>query len=113
MDPSPIDQATFTDLQDTAGADFVSELVDTFLEEAPLLLGELDAARAAGDAATFQRTAHSLKSNANTFGAFAFGLMARDLELGGLSRAPDAAALQGLRDAYAQVAAALKGLQHG
>jgi HPt (histidine-containing phosphotransfer) domain-containing protein len=113
MTPSPIDTATFTELQDTAGADFVVELVDTFLEEAPLLLDELEAARAGGDAVAFQRAAHSLKSNANTFGAFAFGSMARDFELGGLTKAPDAAALQGLRDAYAQVAAALKGLQHG
>lgn len=111
--PSTIDAATFAELQDTAGADFVSELVDTFLEEAPTLLADLEAARAAGDAAVLQRTAHSLKSNANTFGAFAFGQMARDFELGGLAVAPDAAALQPLRDAYAQVAAALKGLQHG
>jgi histidine phosphotransfer protein HptB len=113
MNPSPIDTATFTELQDTAGADFVVELVDTFLEEAPTLLDEMDAARAQGDAAAFQRAAHSLKSNANTFGAFAFGQMAREFELGGLAKAPDGAALLGLREAFAQAAAALKSLQHG
>jgi histidine phosphotransfer protein HptB len=108
-----IHTATFTELQDTAGADFVVELVDTFLEEAPQLLAVLEAARARGDAVAFQRAAHSLKSNANTFGAFAFGEMARALERGGLAQAPDAAALQPLHAAYAEVAAALKSLQHG
>ena len=33
-----IDPATFAELQDSAGADFVAELVGTFLEEAPALL---------------------------------------------------------------------------
>ena len=113
MTPSPIDPATFAELQDTAGADFVVELVETFLEEAPGLLGELEAARAAGDAVAFQRAAHSLKSNAVIFGAFAFGEMARDFERGGLALAPDAAALRGLHRAYAEVATALKRLQHG
>ena len=33
-----IDQATFAELQETAGADFVEELVAAFLEEAPHML---------------------------------------------------------------------------
>ena len=33
-----IDPATFAELQDSAGADFVAELVGTFLEETPALL---------------------------------------------------------------------------
>ena len=35
MTSPAIDPARFAELQDTAGADFVVELVDTFLEEAP------------------------------------------------------------------------------
>ena len=35
-----IDLATFRELQDTAGPEFAAELVDTFLEEAPLMLAE-------------------------------------------------------------------------
>ena len=39
---------TFAELQASAGAEFVAELVDTFLEEAPRMLAELRDARAAG-----------------------------------------------------------------
>ncbi len=39
--PDPIDRAVFDELKDTAGADFVVELVGTFFEEAPQMLGEL------------------------------------------------------------------------
>ncbi len=41
MDESVIDQATYSELEETAGAEFVAELVDTFLQEAPLMLAEL------------------------------------------------------------------------
>ena len=37
MSDASIDRATFAELQDTAGADFVKELVQTFLEEAPAM----------------------------------------------------------------------------
>ena len=52
-----IDVDTFKALQDSAGADFVIELVDTFLEEGPQMLGELRAAWVANDAAAFKRAA--------------------------------------------------------
>ena len=38
MTDDPIDAATFAELQDTAGAEFVGELVGTFLEEAPQMI---------------------------------------------------------------------------
>ena len=41
MPTSTIDPATFAELQETAGDEFVSELVGTFLEEAPLMLADL------------------------------------------------------------------------
>ena len=72
---STIDLAAFGELQSTAGADFARELVDTFLVEAPLMLDDLRDAYAAGDADTFRRTAHSLKSNSNTFGALTLGYL--------------------------------------
>ncbi len=110
-----IDAATFAELQDAAGAEFVTELVGTFLEEAPLMLAELRSARAAGNAERFRRAAHSLKSNSHTFGALALGAMARALELRGLAGDPaqDTAALDALDAAYARVAAALAELSHG
>ena len=50
MSDDPIDAATFAELQDTAGAEFVSELIGTFLEEAPQMLAELRSAMAAASA---------------------------------------------------------------
>ena len=105
MDLPAIDHATFTELQATAGAEFVVELVDTFLEEAPQMLAELRAA--ARDADAFRRAAHSLKSNSLTFGALTLGAMARELEFGGLA---DSAHLDELDQEFARAAAALKGL---
>ena len=86
MTAPAIDRATFEALEQTTGAEFVLELIDTFLQEAPSMLNDLRDALAAKDADKFRRTAHSLKSNSNTFGALALGAMARDLELGGMSK---------------------------
>ena len=113
--PSAIDPAVFEELQATAGAEFVRELIDTFLAEAPGMLGELREAFDAGDAERFRRTAHSLKSNGNTFGALALGALARDLEIGGLDRvrAASGAPLGLLAAEYARVVQALTELKRG
>ena len=114
-DALAIDQATFRALQDTAGAEFVAELAATFLEDAPRMIAELRAASAAQDAERFRRTAHSLKSNAQTFGAFALGSRAKALETTGLDavRAAGGAPLDDLEREYARVAAALAELARG
>ncbi len=118
--PDPIiDPATFAELQDSAGADFTSELVDTFLDEAPAMLAALRSALAQGDADAFRRNAHSLKSNSQTFGATQLGVLARELELvglaalGGAGSAKASAAVDQLGKAYDQAAVALKALCHG
>ena len=109
---SAIDTARFAELQATAGADFVVELIDTFLAEAPGLLAELRAARAAGDADGYRRAAHSLKSNGNTFGARALGAQAREIALAGLGApAADAARIDALEAEYARAALALQELR--
>jgi HPt (histidine-containing phosphotransfer) domain-containing protein len=112
MTDAAIDRATFENLKATAGADFVHELVDTFLTEAPAMLEDLRTALAASDAARFKRAAHSLKSNSNTFGALALGAMAKNLELGGLASAREPGdPLDALAREYARVAQALKELK--
>jgi HPt (histidine-containing phosphotransfer) domain-containing protein len=111
MTEPTIDLPTFTELQAAAGAAFVSELVDTFLEEAPPMLAELRSAQAAAAADVFRRAAHSLKSNSNTFGATRLGALARDLELGGLIA--DTGPLDALDAEYQRVAAALTELSRG
>ncbi len=115
MDDSVIDRAVYAELEDTAGAEFVAELVNTFLEEAPGMLAELRSARAENHAERFRRAAHSLKSNGSTFGALRLAALARELELKGLDadRARDKAALAALEAEYARAAAALKDLRHG
>jgi HPt (histidine-containing phosphotransfer) domain-containing protein len=110
--PTPlIDSTTFEELKLAAGDDFVDELVGTFLEEAPPLLAELRSARAEGATERFKRAAHSLKTNALTFGAVVLGEQARAMELGGLPF--DTAALDELDSAYAAAAGALRALRHG
>jgi HPt (histidine-containing phosphotransfer) domain-containing protein len=110
-----IDRTVFSELQESAGAEFVTELVDTFLDDAPALIAELRSARAAADADRFRRAAHSLKSNCNTFGALALAGMARELETRGMSadRAADDAAITAIANLYADAAAELKALSHG
>jgi histidine phosphotransfer protein HptB len=114
MTAPAIDRATFDVLKETTGAEFVLELVDTFLQEAPPMLDELRRALAAQDADKFRRTAHSLKSNANTFGALTLGAMARELELGGVAKVIERGGqpLDALAQEYSRVAAALTDLQH-
>jgi len=106
-----IDRTVFRELQDTAGADFVIELIDTFAEEAPQMFAELRAAHAAGAFDRFRRAAHSLKTNAHTFGASAMGDCARELELGGLPA--DAAGIEALQSLFESAVAGLKELARG
>lgn len=110
-----IDKTTFEELRETAGPEFVAELVDTFLEEAPLMLADLRSARQAGDADVFRRAAHSLKSNGATFGANEVTELARALELGGLAPDParDLEAIDALDSAFQRAVAALQELARG
>jgi hypothetical protein len=57
MDELVIDSAVYAELRDTTGAEFMAELVDTFLEEGPGMLAELRGARADGNAERFRRAA--------------------------------------------------------
>jgi len=111
MPPEIIDTSVFRELCESAGADFARELIDTFAEEAPGLVAELRAAHSAGDAESFRRTAHSLKSNALTFGASGLAQHARALEQAGLP--DDPAGIEELATELAEALHALKGLGRG
>jgi HPt (histidine-containing phosphotransfer) domain-containing protein len=115
MTTGVIDPDVFEELREAAGADFVGELIDTFVEEAPGMFAALRAARATADADGFRRAAHSLKSNANTFGATGLGARARELELAGLAAdtASDDAAIIALEASYDEAIAALRVLRDG
>jgi CheY-like chemotaxis protein len=76
-----LDAAAFEQLRAATGDDaFVGELVSTFLSEAPALLTSLAAGIAEADVETVRRAAHTLKSNAMTFGATALAREAQTLE---------------------------------
>ena len=114
MDTEPLDRATLDELTASLGSDFVRELAGTFGAEAPAMLGALRRALADGDAEAFRRAAHTLKSNAHTFGAAGLGARAKALEHGGLAHArATSGVLDDLEREYERVARALSELGHG
>jgi HPt (histidine-containing phosphotransfer) domain-containing protein len=78
---SVIDQATFHELKQMSGADFINELIDAFLDDAPNMIQNMYTALDRKDVESFRRNAHSLKSNANTFGATELGILAKEMEM--------------------------------
>ncbi len=113
MPETEIDMTTFEELQKMSGADFINELLDTFLDDAPKLIKEMEAALEANDAGSFRRAAHSLKSNSATFGALHLSELARELEMMGKENrlADTGNRLPELEQAYRSAATALKGLK--
>src|SRR5215471_15238516 len=109
MDESVIDRAVYAELQDTTGAEFVAELVDTFIEEGPGMLAELRAARAEGNAERFRRAVHSLKSNGRAFDVVGVAARAREFDLKSreVSTSPDVAGSDALEAENARAAARL------
>jgi HPt (histidine-containing phosphotransfer) domain-containing protein len=82
--PEVLDQAALVSLLEMVGGDpeFVDELIDTFLGDAPQQLAELRRAVGAGTAADAIRPAHSLKGTAGTIGARAVEATSRAIEEG-------------------------------
>ena len=76
-----IDEKTFDELKQMSGAEFINELIDTFLEDSPKLIEEMESALKANNVDSFRRAAHSLKSNAATFGASELFALAKELEM--------------------------------
>jgi histidine phosphotransfer protein HptB len=115
MSNSAIDREVYAELRDSTGAEFVAELVDTFIEEGPGILAELRGARTDGSAERFRRAAHSLKSNGDAFGARKLAALARELEVKGLGAESvrDEVALAALEAEYARTTAELKVLRNG
>ena len=110
---SVIDKTTFDELKQMSGDDFINELIDTFLEDAPKMITEIKSALAANNADTFRRAAHSMKSNAATFGASQLAALAKELEMLGkenkLNETGDR--LKSLDEAYESVRSELTGLK--
>jgi HPt (histidine-containing phosphotransfer) domain-containing protein len=77
-----VDQDVLRRLLEGVGGDatFVSDLIDQFLVDAPALLAQIRAHLDAADPAGVRRAAHTLKSNAATFGLRELADRARVLE---------------------------------
>jgi HPt (histidine-containing phosphotransfer) domain-containing protein len=76
----PLDAALAL-LEETVGdREFVAELIGDFLAALPAQLAALRTAQSAGDAVELRRIAHTLKSNAATFGAQGLAVACRELE---------------------------------
>lgn len=80
-----IDDKVFGELKESVGADFIGDLIDTYVTDAPRMLEAMDQALSAGNAEEFRRAAHSLKSNSATFGAVTLAALAKELEMIGKS----------------------------
>ena len=78
-----LDPAGLANLREMAGDDeaFLQELIDTFLNDGPVLVADMAAAQQAGDAAALRLASHSLKSNSAEFGAMAFSGLCKKIEL--------------------------------
>jgi len=68
-------------LRKLGGPDFVCQMIDLFLEEAPERLAAARSAASAGNLIAVSDAAHSLKSSALNFGATALGGIAGKIEL--------------------------------
>jgi HPt (histidine-containing phosphotransfer) domain-containing protein len=112
--PSPeIDLATFEELKQMSGADFISELIETFLEDAPQLIKDMKTSLKSNDAEVFRRAAHSFKSNSATFGANRLSILAKELEMLGRENKLNeiGSRLESLEEAYGAAAKELKDLE--
>jgi PAS domain S-box-containing protein len=76
-----LESSVLAQLEATLGERATRELIDAFLAEGPKLISTMTDALDRGDAAELRRAAHTLKSNAATFGATALSELARDLEV--------------------------------
>ncbi|WP_171101831.1 Hpt domain-containing protein [Ruegeria sp. HKCCD7255] len=102
-----IDPTVFEELQEAMGPEFATELLDTFLNDAANMFDSLEQAALAQDPDGYRRAAHSIKSNAQTFGATALADQARTIELAGTI---NTTAIEPLRAMFEETATALKGL---
>jgi HPt (histidine-containing phosphotransfer) domain-containing protein len=107
-----IDPATFEELKQMSGEDFINELIDAFLDDAPNMIQNMQSALDSKDVESFRRNAHSMKSNANTFGATELGALAKELEF--MAKENNLAIgnrLEVMKEVYDKVAEELNGMR--
>ncbi|HEU5216988.1 MAG TPA: GAF domain-containing protein, partial [Gaiellaceae bacterium] len=78
--PVSLDDDALQNLRDLGGDDFLGEVVDAFLADAPELLATLRRSLEEQSNEELRRAAHTLKSNGATLGAAGFAELCRTLE---------------------------------
>jgi PAS domain S-box-containing protein len=87
-----LDASALESLRELGGEEFVAEVVDTFLIDAPALVASLRTTHEQGATEELRRAAHTLKSNGATLGAESFSELCRELEQRARSRQLDGTA---------------------
>lgn len=73
----------YIDMMGDEGIEFIVDIIDTLLEDAPKNLGLLDQCLDSDDPVTFRRAAHTLKTGCATVGAKALAAQFLELEQAG------------------------------
>ncbi len=82
MNDSVLDQAAIQRLEDLSGGDygFMIDFIDTFLDGAPKMIGDLKQSLDDADAGKLRLVAHTLKSNSAALGAARLSELCKELE---------------------------------
>jgi CheY-like chemotaxis protein len=75
-----LEAGALQNLRDLGGVEFLAEVVDAFLADAPALITSLRSSLGRQDTEELRRAAHTLKSNGSTLGATAFADLCRTVE---------------------------------
>jgi PAS domain S-box-containing protein len=75
-----LDDAALANLRELGGDEFLGEVIDAFLADAPDLLATLRGSLDSGNTEELRRAAHTMKSNGATLGAEKFAELCRTLE---------------------------------
>ncbi len=75
-----LEPAALQNLRDLGGAEFIAEVIEVFLADAPALLASLRSSLERQDLEELRRAAHTLKSNGATLGAAGFTELCRTVE---------------------------------
>ena len=87
-------------------------MLDVFLDDAPNMIQNMRTALDKKDIESFRRNAHSLKSNANTFGATELGTLSKELEFMAKEKNLEIGnRLEILNEVFDKVADELKGMR--
>jgi PAS domain S-box-containing protein len=108
-----LDDSALKNLRDLGGDDFLGEVIDAFLADAPDLIATLRRSLAEQSNEELRRAAHTLKSNGATLGAESFSELCRTLEhsakTGDLEGAPEL--VDGIEQEYLALEQALTALR--